>query len=57
MSVTIENLLRLPSLSNAEVVAGKVVSHKNVDSISVLEYPDPMNLQDESFKNNKFYVS
>jgi DNA-binding PucR family transcriptional regulator len=57
MSLTIGNLLKLPSLSNAEVVAGKVGLHKNVDSISVLEYPNPTALQNELFNNNGFYGS
>ncbi|WP_273327435.1 PucR family transcriptional regulator [Vallitalea guaymasensis] len=57
MSLSIADLLNLPSLSNAEVVAGKKGLYKNVDSISVLEYPDPIALQDELFKNSKFYGS
>lgn len=57
MSVTIADLLKLPSLSNAEVVAGKSGLNKIVASISVLEYAEPTALQDELFDNNEFYGS
>lgn len=57
MSVTIADLLKLPSLSNAEVVAGQAGLTKIVASVSVLEYAEPTALQDDLFKNNEFYGS
>ena len=45
MSVTVEDLLRLPSLRGAELVAGQGAGKKLVSSISVLEYADPSVLQ------------
>ena len=42
MSVTVADLLKLPSLRNAEVVAGKGGLGKIVSSISVLESTDPL---------------
>lgn len=41
MSVTVANLLRLPSLHNAEVVAGKGGLNKIISSVSVLETINP----------------
>ena len=54
MSVTIADLLRLPCLSEAEVVAGKSGLNKIVSSISVLEYANMGSLLDEFFNNNEF---
>lgn len=54
MSITIKDLLQLPSLTQAEVIAGnKGLSHI-VSSISVLEYAQPSCLQDELFQHNEF---
>lgn len=55
MSVTVMDLLKLPSLSNSEVVAGKAGLNKIVASISVLEYAEPSALPDALFKNDEFY--
>lgn len=57
MSVTVEDLLRLPSLRGAELVAGQGARRKLVSSISVLEYADPNVLQAELFRNNEFFGS
>lgn len=57
MSVTVRDLLKLPSLQNARVVAGEQGLNQIVTSISVLEYAEPSVLQDELFRNNEFYGS
>ena len=57
MSVTVADLLKLPSLRNARVAAGKGGLKKPVLSISVLEYADPNPIQDELFQNVEFYGS
>ncbi|WP_394927148.1 PucR family transcriptional regulator [uncultured Robinsoniella sp.] len=55
--MTIRNLLQLPSLNGATVVAGEKGLCKVVSSISVLEYFDPSVLQDALFQNDEFYGS
>ena len=45
MSVTIEDILKLPCLSEAKVVAGKNSLRKVLSSVSVLEFTDPNALQ------------
>lgn len=57
LSVTIADLLKLPSLKNAKVVAGHLGLKKIVSTISVLEYAEASVLQEELFKNNEFYGS
>ena len=57
MSVTVADLLKLPSLRNAEVVAGKQGLNRIVTSVSVLEYAEPSFLQDELFQNIEFFGS
>lgn len=57
MSVIIADLLKLPSLSMARVVAGESGLNKTVSSISVLECMDAKLLTDELFKNDEFYGS
>ena len=54
MSVTVENLLALPCLKEAEVLAGHGGLYKIVASISVLEYADVDSLQNDLFNNNEF---
>jgi DNA-binding PucR family transcriptional regulator len=54
MSVTVADILKLPSLRNAEVVAGKGGLGKIVSSISVLESTDPEVLNDSLFHNDDF---
>lgn len=57
MSVTVADLLKLPSLRNARVIAGKEGLGRIVTSVSVLEYADPTALLDELFNNNEFFGS
>lgn len=57
MSVTIRDLLILPSLRKARVVAGEKGLSRIVSSISVLEYAEPTILQDELFNSSQFYGS
>lgn len=57
MSVTVEDILKLPCLSGARVVAGERGLRKVLSSVSVLEFADPNVLQAELFRNNEFYGS
>ncbi|MGI5971481.1 MAG: PucR family transcriptional regulator ligand-binding domain-containing protein [Oscillospiraceae bacterium] len=57
MSVTVRDLLKLPSLRNAKVVAGRGGLGKIVTSISVLESTDPNLLSDSLFRNDEYYGS
>ena len=57
MSVTVADLLRLPSLRGAKVVGGHRGLGKIVSSISVLESTDPGVLVDEVFPQGEFYGS
>jgi len=57
MSVTVEDLLQLPSLRNAEVIAGRGGLQKIVSSISVLEATDPGVLNDSIFHNDQYLGS
>lgn len=57
MSVTVEDILKLPCLSGARVVAGERGLQKILSSVSVLEFADPNALQAELFRNNEFYGS
>ena len=55
MSVTVADLLLLPSLRQAHVVAGKGGLSKIVSSISVLESTDPGVLVDEVFPKGEYF--
>lgn len=57
MSVTVADLLKLPSLRNARLAAGRGGLDRPVSSISVLEYTDADALQNELFEHNEFYGS
>lgn len=57
MSVTVSDLLNLPSLRQATVVAGKKGLNKIVSSISVLETADTSFLVDGLFQQGEFYGS
>jgi len=57
MSVTVEDLLKLPSLRHAKVLAGHRGLSKIVSSISVLESTDPEVLVDAVFPQGKFFGS
>lgn len=54
MSVTIENILTLPSLRRARVLAGRQSLDRIVSSISVLEYADTTATQDQIFESINF---
>lgn len=54
MSVTVKQILNLPSLTKAKVIAGSLGLQKIVSSISVLEYADSSSLSDELFHNVEF---
>ena len=55
MSVTIADLMKLPSLEMARVIAGEAGLSRLVSSISVLECMDARLLSDELFSNDEFY--
>lgn len=57
MSVSVNDLLKLPSLRQAKVVAGKNVLHKRVTSISVLESANPSLLVDNVFEQGEYFGS
>ena len=57
MSIKLVELLNLPSLREAKVVAGRDGLSKLVSSISVLEYTEVDALKDELFNNDEFYGS
>ena len=57
MSVTVADLLRLSSLRNARVEAGKGGLSRIVASLSVLEYADPDQMVDAFFRNDEYYGS
>jgi DNA-binding PucR family transcriptional regulator len=57
LSVTVADILKLPSMRNAEVVGGRGGLQKNVWSISVLESVDPELLENSLFHNDQFFGS
>lgn len=57
MSITVADIMKLPCLKEARVVAGYGGMSKILSSISVLEFADPNALQEELFDNNEFYGS
>lgn len=57
MSVTVEDALKLPSLRNAKIVAGKNGLGKIVSGISVLESADPKTLISDLFQNGDYLAS
>lgn len=54
MSVTVSDLLKLPSLRQAKILGGVGGLKKVVSSISVLEATDPSSLVDELFPHGKY---
>lgn len=54
MGVTVSNLLKLPSLVNAKVVAGKGGLEKIVSSVSVLETMEYDLIDDHAYPNDEF---
>ncbi len=57
VSITVADLLKLPCLREARLVAGEKGLIRIVSSISVLEYAEVTSLHDALFKNNAFYGS
>ncbi|EIA20772.1 PucR family transcriptional regulator [Listeria fleischmannii] len=57
MSVKLEELMKLPSLREAKVIAGETGLKKLVSSISVLEHTNVAILEDALFDNDEFYGS
>lgn len=57
MSITVSDLLRLPSLRQATVLGGRRGLHRVVSSISVLEAADPTILVDGLFRQGEFFGS
>lgn len=57
MSVTVADILELPSLRQAKVIAGAGGITKIVSSISVLETADPSYLVDDLFQKGEFFGS
>lgn len=57
MSVTVNDILTFPCLKGAKVVAGKGGMNKVVSSVSVLEFAEPGDLQQEILSNIEFYGS
>ena len=55
MSVTVNDILKLPCLNEAKVIAGKRGLTKILSSITVLEFSDPNDLQNEILSNMDFY--
>lgn len=54
MSVTVKNLLKLPSLANATVIAGKEGLDKIVTAVSVLETMEYKLIDDHDYFNDEF---
>lgn len=57
MSVTVADLLKLPSLRQAKVIAGHKGLSRIVSSITVLESTDPGVLIDEVFPQGEYFGS
>ena len=57
MSVTAEQLLKLPSLSRAKAAGGHGGLSRVASSVSVLESIDPGGLVDEVFPQGEFFGS
>ena len=51
MSVTVEDVLKLPTLRNARVIAGKNALQNIVNGVTVFEYMGSMELQDRFFQH------
>lgn len=57
MSVTVNDILKLPCMNGANVVAGKGGLTKALSSVTVLEFSDANDLQQEILSNIDFYGS
>ncbi|MDO4266146.1 MAG: PucR family transcriptional regulator ligand-binding domain-containing protein [Eubacteriales bacterium] len=54
MSVTVADILKLPSLKRAKAVTGDAGLSRIISSVSVLEYAEPTITQDMLYRNNEF---
>ncbi|MDY2523296.1 PucR family transcriptional regulator ligand-binding domain-containing protein, partial [Weissella confusa] len=54
MSVTTHEILKLPALKGAKVIAGAAALDKIVGSVSVLEYSQPTMVQNEILQHINF---
>lgn len=54
MSITVSDVLRLPSMVGAEVVAGRAGLQHPVESVTVLEYGHPSEVLDRLFRGTSF---
>lgn len=57
MSVTVNDILKLPCLNGAKVVAGEAALTKVISSVTVLEFSDPNDQQKEILASIDFYGS
>ncbi|MBP1559534.1 MAG: PucR family transcriptional regulator ligand-binding domain-containing protein [Oscillospiraceae bacterium] len=57
MSVTVADIMKLPCLKDAKVVAGAGGMSKVLSSVTVLEFSDPNDVQREILSNIDFYGS
>ena len=57
MSVTVEDVLKLSTLRNARVVAGKSALQNIVNGVTVFEYKAPMELQDRFFQHTDRHLA
>ena len=57
MSITVEDILKLPCLKEARVAAGRNGLQKEVSSITVLEFAEANTLQENLFRKNEFFGS
>jgi len=55
MSVTVNDIMRLPCMNGAKVIAGEGGLTKALSSVSVLEFSDANDLQREILSNIEFY--
>ena len=55
MSVTVADMMKLPSLQGAKIIAGRKGLTRILSSVSVLEYADPTFTQNALFDHIEFY--
>lgn len=57
MSVTVNDIMKLPCMSEAKVIAGEAGLTRVLSSVTVLEFSDTSDLQQEILSNIDFYGS
>lgn len=57
MNVTVADCLKLPTLREAQLIAGAGGLDRSVSSVSVLEWPDTSHLSDEIIVGNELIIS